>query len=216
MYVATKNQSVKSTKNSNKTKGGSAKKGGSSSTKRLTQEHWNRIIGILLLLFSIITFVSILSFWFTHTADEAYVQGNAESAGNLCRGMGAYLGFFFCNILLGFFAIGIPVITLLIGTKLTFRKEKEKEDQEKRKRRIWIITTIFVSMVWLSMFLAYFQVGSKGINANSSEFPAGGLGILVTGWLVRITGGIGSFFILLALLLIILFLCYNILLKKLE
>ena len=210
MYVTTKNQAVKSTKNSNKSKGGASKKGGSAASKHHSQERWNKIIGILLLLFSLITFVAILSFWFTHTADEAYVQGNAESAGNWCRGMGAYLAFFFCNILLGFFAIGIPIITMLIGAKLTFSKDKEEKDQEKRKRRVRTITTIFVSMVWLSMFLAYFQVGSNGSNANPSEFPAGGLGILVTGWLVKLTGGIGSFFILLALLLLILFLCYNI------
>ena len=216
MYVRTRNQAVKSTKKSKKAPKGGRKGGGNTSKKHLTPDQWRKIFGILLLLFSLISFVSILSFWFTHAADEAYVEGNAESAGNWCRGLGAHLAVFFCNALLGIFSIGISIITFILGTKFTFGKKKAKVSEEKdaegeeKKERVPVVITIIFTMVWISLFMAYFQVGSSGDNINQSFYPSGHFGVWITGKLVKHTGGIATFFILLALLMMLLFLCYKI------
>ena len=201
MYVTTRNQSVKNAKKSNKSKGASHKGSGNSSKKHLTKEQWQKIFGILLLLFSLLAFVSILSFWFTHTADQEYVQpGSDTPPGNWCRGLGAYLAHFCCDATFGLFAIGIPFLTFLYGVRLTF---------EKTLLPLFRTTvTTLLTMVWLSMFLAFFFVKKGEVDINS--FPAGFFGNSITGLLVDGTGKIATFFILLALLLLILFLCYNV------
>ena len=201
MYVTTRNQSVKNAKKSNKSKGASHKGSGNSSKKHLTKEQWQKIFGILLLLFSLLAFVSILSFWFTHTADQEYVQpGSDTPPGNWCRGLGAYLAHSCCDATFGLFAIGIPFLTFLYGVRLTF---------EKTLLPLFRTTvTTLLTMVWLSMFLAFFFVKKGEVDINS--FPAGFFGNSITGLLVDGTGKIATFFILLALLLLILFLCYNI------
>ncbi|MBP5557146.1 MAG: DNA translocase FtsK [Bacteroidales bacterium] len=201
MYVTTRNQSVKNAKKSNKSKGASHKGSGNSSKKHLTKEQWQKIFGILLLLFSLLAFVSILSFWFTHTADQEYVQpGSDTPPGNWCRGLGAYLAHFCCDATFGLFAIGIPFLTFLYGVRLTF---------EKTLLPLFRTTvTTLLTMVWLSMFLAFFFVKKGEVDINS--FPSGFFGNSITGLLVDGTGKIATFFILLALLLLILFLCYNV------
>ena len=201
MYVTTRNQSVKHAKKSKKSNNSSSKGGGSSSKKHLTKEQWHKIFGILLLLFSLVAFVSILSFWFTHTADQEYVQpGSDTQPGNWCRGLGAYLAHFCCDATFGLFAIGIPFLTFLYGVRLTFEKTLLPLFRT-------TVTTV-LTMVWLSMFLAFFFV-KKG-EADINSFPSGFFGNSITGLLVDGTGKIATFFILLALLLLILFLCYNI------
>ena len=201
MYVTTRNQSVKHAKKSKKSNNSSSKGGGSSSKKHLTKEQWHKIFGILLLLFSLVAFVSILSFWFTHTADQEYVQpGSDTQPGNWCRGLGAYLAHFCCDATFGLFAIGIPFLTFLYGVRLTFEKTLMPLFRT-------TVTTV-LTMVWLSMFLAFFFVKKGEVDINS--FPSGFFGNSITGLLVDGTGKIATFFILLALLLLILFLCYNI------
>ncbi len=201
MYVTTRNQSVKHAKKSKKSNTSSSKGGGSSSKKHLTKEQWHKIFGILLLLFSLVAFVSILSFWFTHTADQEYVQpGSDTQPGNWCRGLGAYLAHFCCDATFGLFAIGIPFLTFLYGVRLTFEKTLLPLFRT-------TVTTV-LTMVWLSMFLAFFFVKKGEVDINS--FPSGFFGNSITGLLVDGTGKIATFFILLALLLLILFLCYNI------
>ena len=201
MYVTTRNQSVKNAKKSKKSKSSSSKGGGSSSQKHLTKEQWHKIFGILLLLFSLLAFVSILSFWFTHAADQEYVQpGSDTQPGNWCRGLGAYLAHFCCDATFGLFAIGIPFLTFLYGVRLTFEKTLMPLFRT-------TVTTV-LTMVWLSMFLAFFFVKKGEVDINS--FPSGFFGNSITGLLVDGTGKIATFFILLALLLLILFLCYNI------
>lgn len=201
MYVTTRNQSVKHAKKSKKSNNSSSKGGGSSSKKHLTKEQWHKIFGILLLLFSLVAFVSILSFWFTHTADQEYVQpGSDTQPGNWCRGLGAYLAHFCCDATFGLFAIGIPFLTFLYGVRLTFEKTLMPLFRT-------TVTTV-LTMVWLSMFLAFFFVKKGEVDINS--FPSGFFGNSITGLLVDGTGKIATFFILLAILLLILFLCYNI------
>ena len=201
MYVTTRNQSVKHAKKSKKSNNSSSKGGGSSSKKHLTKEQWHKIFGILLLLFSLVAFVSILSFWFTHAADQEYVQpGSDTQPGNWCRGLGAYLAHFCCDATFGLFAIGIPFLTFLYGVRLTFEKTLLPLFRT-------TVTTV-LTMVWLSMFLAFFFVKKGEVDINS--FPSGFFGNSITGLLVDGTGKIATFFILLALLLLILFLCYNI------
>lgn len=201
MYVTTRNQSVKHAKKSKKSKNSSSKGGGSSSKKHLTKEQWHKIFGILLLLFSLVAFVSILSFWFTHAADQEYVQpGSDTQPSNWCRGLGAYLAHFCCDATFGLFAIGIPFLTFLYGVRLTFEKTLLPLFRT-------TVTTV-LTMVWLSMFLAFFFVKKGEVDINS--FPSGFFGNSITGLLVDGTGKIATFFILLALLLLILFLCYNI------
>ena len=201
MYITTKNHSVKNTKSGKKSRSADKKSGGTSSKKHLKKEDWQKIFGVLLLLFSLVAFVSILSFWFTHAADQEYVQqGSTSSPGNWCRGLGAYLAHLCCDATFGLFAIGIPFLTFLYGVRLTFEKTLMPLFRT-------TVTTV-LTMVWLSMFLAFFYVKKGDVDVNS--FPAGFFGNSITGLLVDGTGKIATFFILLAILLLILFLCYNI------
>ena len=130
-------------------------------------------------------FVSILSFWFTHAADQEYVQqGSTSSPGNWCRGLGAYLAHFCCDATFGLFAIGIPFLTFLYGVRLTFEKTLMPLFRT-------TVTTV-LTMVWLSMFLAFFYVKKGDVDVNS--FPAGFFGNSITGLLVDGTGKIATFF----------------------
>lgn len=204
MYVTTKNQTAKGGQKSGKSKSSGKHSGSKSSSKpTITREQRLRIYGILLLLFSILSFFSILSYLFTHVADQAYLQPESETeAGNWCGGFGAYLSHFCCDFFFGIFSLGISFLTFLYGVYLTF-------DKQLMSLKRATVTTLF-SMVWLSMAAAIFTVSSETGAEAANMFPAGAFGNFATGFLVQHVKLAPTIFILLAFLLVILILCYNI------
>ena len=206
MHITTKNYVTKSAKKSNKPKETTKKGEKSASKKAPSKGEWRKFFGVLLLLFSFVAFVSILSFWFTHDADQKIMdpQNSNPSPGNWCRGLGARLAVLCCDPLFGIFSIGIPFLTFLYGVKLTFEKTLLP--------LVRTTVTTFLSMAWLSMMLAFFFVkkGEDIVNMLPEPFPSGNFGNTVTTFLVLHTGKIATIFIILAIFLLILFLCYNV------
>ena len=155
-----------------------------------------KIYGILVMAFAIVAFLSILSFYFTFETDWQYANfGGEDVADNWCGRFGAHLAAFFVNYLFGVFSIGFPFLLFLAGCKITFGKSPLP---------LWRTTyTSFLSMAWLSVALGCF------VRNGSHNYFAGIFGSGIANATIEATGKIATFFILLAVLLIILILCYN-------
>ena len=173
-----------------------SKKQGGNFFKKLASPSAVKIYGILIMAFAIVAFLSILSFYFTSATDIQYAEFRGDDvAGNWCGRFGALIAYFFVRYLFGVFSIGFPFLLFLAGCKITFGKSPLP---------LWHSTyTIFLSMAWLSVALGCFvRGGEHGIFAGLF-----GEGIATV--TINATGKIATFFILLAVLLIILILCYN-------
>ena len=179
-------------KNSSKPK----KQGGGDFFKTLASPTAVKIYGILIMAFAIVAFLSILSFYFTFETDWQYANfGGEDIAGNWCGRFGAHIAVFFVNYLFGVFSIGFPFLLFLAGCKITFGKSPLP---------LWRTTyTTFLSMAWLSVALGCF------VRSGEHDYFAGIFGSGIATVTIDATGKIATFFILLAVLLIILILCYN-------
>ena len=184
---------------------GGSEKGNSKSKKQSSGDFFKalgsptavKIYGILLMAFAIVAFLSILSFYFTFETDWQYANyGGKDVADNWCGRFGARIAAFFVNYLFGVFSIGFPFLLFLAGCKITFGKSPLP---------LWRTTyTTFLSMAWLSVALGCF------VRNGEHDFLAGIFGSGIANVTIEATGKIATFFILLAVLLIILILCYNI------
>ena len=197
-----------------KKKGGSDKQGGTQEKnnskqkkqgnggffKELTSPNAIKIYGILLMAFAIVAFLSILSFYFTFETDWQYVHYGISNDGgtvadNWCGRFGARIAVFFVYYLFGVFSIGFPFLLFLAGCKITFGKTPLP---------LWRTTyTTFLSMAWLSVALGCF------VRNGEHGYFAGIFGSGIANATIEATGKIATFFILLAILLIILIICYN-------
>ena len=195
----------KKKKGSSGKQNGGSEKGSSKSKKQSGGDFFKalgsptavKIYGILLMAFAIVAFLSILSFYFTFETDWQYANfGGDNVADNWCGRFGAHIAAFFVNYLFGVFSIGFPFLLFLAGCKITFGKSPLP---------LWRTTyTTFLSMAWLSVALGCF------VRNGEHDFLAGIFGSGIANVTIEATGKIATFFILLAVLLIILILCYNI------
>ena len=172
------------------------KQGGGDFFKTLASPNAVKIYGILLMAFAIVAFLSILSFYFTFETDWQYANFGGENvADNWCGRLGAHIAVFFVNYLFGVFSIGFPFLLFLAGCKITFGKTPLP---------LWRTTyTTFLSMAWLSVALGCF------VRNGEHDYFAGIFGSGIANVTIEATGKIATFFILLAVLLIILIICYN-------
>ncbi|MBO4646160.1 MAG: DNA translocase FtsK 4TM domain-containing protein [Bacteroidales bacterium] len=206
MKVISKNQTAKGGKKSGKgTSGKSGKKKSPQSggfIQFLGSPKMIKVYGILLMLFALVSFVSIFSYLFTHKADEAYLSsGGVTPAGNWCGGLGAHIAHLCADYTFGLFTVGLSFLAFLYGVRITF----EKSLLPLRKTTVTTLLTI----AWLSMLLATFVVPREAGLPKPDDFPAGAFGNLITGFLVLHTGLLVTILILLALLFAILLICYN-------
>lgn len=204
--VSNKKSSAKATKKPSAKKKSRGAAGGSF-WETIKSPQMVKFYAVIIILFSVVCAISIFSYYFTHEIDYAFVQGNAEDASNLCKGVGAYLAYAFVEKTFGMFAIGFPIIFILYGLKLVGAKISVPLVK-------WTITDL-LSMAWFSMFAALFIVKSDPSADAPTTFVAGAFGNLITGFLVQKTGYIISILLILILLLGILLLCYNISADKL-
>ena len=195
--------SGKKKKGSSGKQNGGAEKGNSKQKKQgggffkgLASPNAVKIYGILLMAFAIVAFLSILSFYFTFDTDWQYVNYRGENvADNWCGRFGAHIAAFFVKYLFGVFSIGFPFLLFLASCKITFGKTPLP---------LWRTThTTFLSMAWLSVALGCF------VRNGEHDYFAGIFGSGIANATIEATGKIATFFILLAVLLIILILCYN-------
>ena len=111
-------QNSSSPKNGAKKSGKSRKQSSRSSSgslwERLTGPKMTIFYGVLLIVFSLLLFMSIVSFYFNAHENVSYVVGDrAQDVPNLAKGVGAMLSYFFIQFFFGVASIGFPLLILL-------------------------------------------------------------------------------------------------------
>lgn len=153
--------------------------------------------GILLLLFSILLFISIFSFYFNAHENVSYVVGDgALEAPNLAKGVGATLSYFFIQFFFGVASIGFPFLILLYGIRLVSKKSLMPLGKT--------TFAVIMTMAWLSI-----TFGLIGYNTDNS-FLAGNFGNYICQFLVDKVGMIFTVLIDVALFFLILIFCYDV------
>ena len=187
----------KSSRKSASGKKPAGKKSSFSLWKFLSGEKMIVFYGVLLILFSILLFLSIISFYFNAHENVSFVVGDrVQEAPNLAKGVGSYLSYFFIQYFFGVVSIGFPFLILLYGIRLV------------AKRSILPLgkTTfaVLMTMAWVSITL-----GLVGYNTDNS-FLAGYFGNFICQFLVEHVGMAFTILIDIALFFLILIFCYDI------
>ena len=153
--------------------------------------------GILLILFSILLFISIFSFYFNaHNNVSFVVSDRTQDVHNLAKGVGANLAYFFIQFFFGVASVGFPFLILLYGIRLVVKKSPLPLGKT--------TFAVFMTMAWLSITFALIA-----FNTDRS-FLGGNFGNFICTFL---TDKVGMFFTVLldiALLVLVLIFCYDI------
>ncbi len=193
-HAAVKNHVQKNKKGSSKKTKEVPKKKSRSFGAFLSSRRMVQVYGCLILAFSLLLFVSMLSFYFHAHNNLFYVQGEATTAENLARSVGAHLSFFFIQNIFGIVSIGFPFLFFLYGVRIVF----EKSLLPLGKATLAVIMT----MAWCSVTLGVFFTGTE------NTFLCGYFGDWVGGMLLQL-GKLVSVLILLVFLVTILILCFD-------
>ena len=197
-HTAVKNYVQKSKKGSSKKTKESPKKKSGSFGAFLSSRRMIQVYGCLILAFSLLLFVSMLSFYFHAHNNMFYVQGEAPTAENLARSVGAHLSFFFIQNIFGIVSIGFPFLFFLYGVRIVF----EKSLLPLGKTTLAVILT----MAWCSVTLGIFFTGTE------NTFLCGYFGDWIGGMLIGL-GKLVSVLVLTVFLVVILILCFDFSLK---
>ena len=87
----------------------------------LSSENLRFVVGLVVLLFSLYTIISFVSFYFTGPMDQSLIESTSETArdaGNWGGMFGATLSDYFINKCFGVSSILIPVFFLMVSLKL--------------------------------------------------------------------------------------------------
>ena len=153
--------------------------------------------GVLLCLFALLLFLSIISFYFNAHESVSYMVGNrAQEAPNLAKGVGTALSYFFVQFFFGVASIGFPFLILIYGIRLVTGKSL-------LPLGLTTFTTI-MTMAWVSITLGLFTFNSD------KSFLGGQFGNFIAQFLVEHVGWVFTILIVIALLLLLLLFCYNI------
>ena len=190
-----------SKKNSQKrssAKGGTSKSSSFSFRKFIIGDKMVIFYGVLLILFALLLFLSIGSFYFNAHNNVAFVEsGHAEPALNIAKGVGATLSYFFVQYFFGIASIGFPFLILLYGIRLVAKKSVLPLGRT--------TFAVLMTMAWISITL-----GLVGYNSNSSPFLAGYFGNFICNSLVEQVGMVFSVLIDIAVFVLVLVFCYEI------
>ncbi|MCA0389261.1 MAG: DNA translocase FtsK [Bacteroidetes bacterium] len=178
---------------------GKTKKDSGRTYFELSQEKKKRLLGLFIISFSVLLFLSILSF---SPADDPQVRNASVKAlptKNWLGIAGAYIALFFVKSAFGYFSLVIPVITGMWGFVL-FKKVDI--------RRLIYITNFLLSSAFIlaSFWGTVYALG--GIVEDTAVILAGGLGKTMGGLAYQFLGGIGSvtlFVVLMVTVLVITF-----------
>lgn len=192
------------TKNAKAGKKKTPKKSSSSDTDFITFLKSPKMIqcyGVVIILFALLLFVSIISFYFHALNNMEFVGNRCDFSENIARSVGAYLACGFVCYTFGIFAIGFPFLFLLFGLKIVSGKDLFP--------LVKATFTTLVTMAWLSLFFGLFFY-------NNAEFTyiAGIFGNYIAGFLLLHTGKLVTGIIVLALFIAILILCYSLPLRN--
>lgn len=171
----------------------------------LTTEKKKKILGLLLIVFSVLLFLSIISF---SRYDEAYLtsffsdiaNGRSKNPANWLGIVGAHFSSFLVNHTLGYFSVAFPFILFFWG--IAFFK--------KMKFRTIIYTSNFILLA--AIILASTFGILKSIFGESPLFDnlSGNVGDYFGAVLKRLFGGIGGFIFLITSFLLLLIIAFNI------
>lgn len=188
----TSQKAVAKTKKSKKSKG--KKEGGSTSSVHLFGSRALQIYGILLMAFSLLLLVSLVSYLFHHTADISHVNSTTEP-GNAAGTLGAHLAYYFVDGCMGIFSVGFAFLFFLYGVRLTFGKS---------------LLPLFKTSVAAILIMAWFSILFGLFCANTDvEFLSGSFGNYLSQILHVNVGWAISILILIVFLFVILILCFG-------
>ena len=186
---------AKDKKSKKKGKKGGEKSSSSSSGGGLFGSRALQIYGVLLMVFSVLLLVSLVSFFVHHSADSSHVVSAEVHSENVAGTVGAHLAYFFGECCMGVFSVGFAFLFFLYGVWLTFGKSILP------LFRTTVATLL--TMSWLSITLGLF------VYQSAKDYFAGDFGNYLSELLIGATGKIMAILISIAFLLIIMILCFN-------
>jgi len=171
----------------------------------LTNEKKKKILGLLLIVFSVLLFLSIISYsrndenWLD-TFFSDLVNGKSKEVSNWLGIIGAHFSNFLVNRTLGYFSVAFPIVIFLWG--IAFFK--------KIKFRTIIYTTNFILLA--AIILASLFGILKSIFGESPLFAhlSGNVGDYFGEVLKRLFGGIGGVIFLITSFLLLLIIAFNV------
>lgn len=180
---------------SKKKKSKSAKEGFRSFFQFFASPKMIQVYGIIIIIFSIIWFISMFSSFFHFAGDASYLTSNAGETRNLIGKFGTCLAYYTIFYSFGFFSIGLSFLLFLYGVRIGL----------KRKPLPLISTTIntLCTMAWFSVLFGCFFADKE------HEYVSGAFGNFISQLLIDNVQVWGTAFILLGLLFIILTICFN-------
>ena len=147
-------------------------------------------------MFSLLLFLSIVSFYFNAHENVSYVVGDrAQDVPNLAKGVGAMLSYFFIQFFFGVASIGFPLLILLYGIRLISAKSPLPLGRT--------TFSVFMTMAWLSI-----TFGLVAYNTDNS-FLAGNFGNFICQFLIDHVGLFFTVVIDVAFFLLVLVFCYD-------
>ena len=151
----------------------------------LSSENLRFVVGLVVLLFSLYTIISFVSFYFTGPMDQSLIESTSETAreaGNWGGMFGATLSDYFINKCFGVSSILIPVFFLMVSLKL----------MKVGKVRLWKWFANFAFlMIWFSVAIQFFIPDNL---LNSLFFlPGGKHGQIICDALILKIGKPGTF-----------------------
>ena len=193
--MVSKKATAQDKKSKKKGKKGGEKSSSSSSGGGLFGPRAMQIYGVLLMVFSVLLVVSLVSYFVHHSADSSHVASSEVHPENVAGTVGAHLAYFFGDCCMGIFSVGFAFLFLLYGIRLTFGKSILP------LFRTTVATLL--TMSWLSVSLGVF------VYQSAKGYFAGDFGNYLSELLIGATGKLMAILILIAFLLIIMILCFN-------
>src|SRR6187549_2356154 len=144
-----------------------------------------KIVGFVFLFFAFFLFIAFISYFFTWRNDQSEIKNGLSlfdqkaNIQNLLGVLGAFISYFFIDNGFGVASLLICTFFFVVGVNLLFR------------RKVWSVWKnlryVTIGMLVLSVCMA-FMLGFSG-----SQFPFGGaVGNMISDWLKKILGNVGT------------------------
>ena len=145
-----------------------------------------KIVGFVFLFFAFFLFIAFISYFFTWRNDQSEIKNGLSlfdqkaNIQNLLGVLGAFISYFFIDNGFGVASLLICTFFFVVGVNLLFR------------RKVWSVWKnlryVTIGMLVLSVCMA-FMLGTF----SSSQFPFGGaVGNMISDWLKKILGNVGT------------------------
>jgi len=151
-----------------------------------SDERTGKIVGFVFLFFAFFLFIAFISYFFTWRNDQSEIKNGLSlldqkaNIQNLLGVLGAFISYFFIDNGFGVASLLICTFFFVVGVNLLFR------------RKVWSVWKnlryVTIGMLVLSVCMA-FMLGTF----SSSQFPFGGaVGNMISDWLKKILGNVGT------------------------